>query len=130
MVIDTVSGYATQILPTAGTYNYAGVAFTQNEQGKLNYSVNFDEKTGSGSISGITAAGNITLNKGNIEPYNSTDLNGTQYTGLGITSTATSEKAGSGNYHLGFFGPNAEEVAGVVEDSNGDALIGFGGAKK
>lgn len=126
--INTVKGYATQTLPTAGTYKYEGVAFSQDERGKLAYSVNFDDRTGSGSITGITEAGNITLDKGSITARSFTNVDNTTITGSGIASTASSEKLGSGTYQLGFFGPNAEEIAGAVENNYG--VVGFGGAKK
>ena len=112
----------------AGTYQYEGVAFSQDERGKLAYSVNFDDRTGSGSITGITEAGNITLDKGSITARSFTNVDNTTITGSGIASTASSEKLGSGTYQLGFFGPNAEEIAGAVENNYG--VVGFGGAKK
>lgn len=56
------------------------------------------------------------------------DLDNSTISGMGISSTATSEKHGSGTYSLGFFGPNAEEIAGVVEQ-DGYGVVGFGGKR-
>ena len=114
MSISMVKGQATTLsaLPTAGTYNYSGAAFTQNETGgKLSYDVNFDTRTGRGIITGIAEAGTIKLDEGNIRPmsHTNTDSDNSTISGAGIQSTATSERAGSGIYKLGFFGPNAEE---------------------
>lgn len=126
--IDTVKGYATETLPSAGTYNYAGKAFSQKSSGQFNYAVNFDTRKGSGSITGITEAGKITLNEGTISNLSHTNPDNTTISGFGIQSTATSANLGNGEYKLGFFGPNAEEVAGTVSNAFGD--VGFGGTKQ
>lgn len=127
--IDTVKGQTTQALPTAGIYNYSGIAFTQDEQGKLDYQVDFDKHIGSGSITGITEAGKITLETGNIGKLSHTNFDKSVVSGHGITGAAKSERHGEGTYKLGFFGPNAEEIAGVVEQKN-QGLVGFGGTKQ
>ena len=127
--IDTVKGYATKTLPSAGTYNYVGRAFSQKSSGQFNYAVNFDTRKGSGSITGITEAGKITLQEGTISNLSHTNPDNTTISGFGIQSTATSEKKGNGEYKLGFFGPNAEEVAGTVNQNN-NGLVGFGGTKQ
>lgn len=127
--IDTLKGQATQALPSTGVYHYSGAAFTQNEQGKLDYRVDFDKLTGSGSITGIGQAGNITLNEGKIGKLSHTNPDQSFIAGHGITGNAQSERQGSGTYKLGFFGPNAEEIAGAVEQ-NGQGLVGFGGTKQ
>ena len=127
--IDTVKGYATKTLPSAGTYNYAGKAFSRDSSGQFNYAVNFDTRKGSGSITGITEAGKITLQEGTISNLSHTNPDNTTISGFGIQSTATSEKKGNGEYKLGFFGPNAEEVAGTVNQNN-NGLVGFGGTKQ
>lgn len=126
--INFVKGEATKTLPSAGTYNYAGKAFSQKEAGQFNYAVNFDTRKGSGSITGITDAGKITLNEGTISNLSHTNPDNTTISGFGIQSTATSANLGNGEYKLGFFGPNAEEVAGTVSNAFGD--VGFGGTKQ
>lgn len=131
--VSFVKGEMTQALPNAGTYNYAGKAFTQNEAGQFNYAVNFNTRKGSGSITGIAEAGKITLQEGTISNVSHTNPDNTTISGYGIESTAISEKkvngSNNGNYKLGFFGPNAEEVAGAVSQ-NGNGLVGFGGTKQ
>lgn len=133
MDITSVKGQATTAsqLPNVGIYNYSGGAFTQNETGgKLSYDVNFATRMGKGEITGINESGKITLHEGLIksDTHTNEDLDDSTISGMGISSTATSEKRGRGKYTLGFFGPNAEEIAGVVEQ-NGDGLVGFGGKR-
>ena len=125
--VDTLVGSYTQTLPSAGIYNYAGLAFNQNEQGSLKYSVNFDKRVGSGSITGLQSTGKITLNEGSIKKMPD-DFNLPFY---GIESSASVEKDATGQYEYGvaFFGPNAEEIAGLVSKGE-DTMIGFGGSKQ
>ncbi len=99
-------------IPTTGTAVYSGSAFSKNETGTLNYTVDFDARTGSGNITGMIAPGTITLDSGAIS-------------GSGITSTAN---AGAGTYELQFFGPQAEEIAGKVQGLTGGD-VGFGGKR-
>ena len=123
---DTVRGHATQTLPTSGKFNYVGEALSQEQTGRLDYTVDFAAKTGSGSISNI--AGGITLNEGRIGAMSHTNPDNTLISGHGISSTARSNSGLSGTYKLGFFGPNADEVAGVVTSGHGD--VAFGGKKQ
>ncbi len=122
----TVKGYATKTLPSSGKFNYAGEALSQDQTGKFNYTVDFAAKTGSGSISNI--AGGITLHEGKIAGMSHDNPDKTSISGYGIESTARSNSGLNGGYKLGFFGPNADEVAGVVTSPYGD--VGFGGKKQ
>lgn len=129
--VNYVQGELTKTLPSTGSFNYKGVAFTETEQGNLDYTINFDTKKGAGSISGINEAGLINLHESNITAVSHTNsLDGSSLSGFGVANgVATSEKAGNGTYKLGIFGPNAEEIAGsVLKDDN--ALVGFGGKKQ
>lgn len=126
--IDLIKGYATKVLPIAGKATYTGVAFTEDEQGTLSYNVDFSAQTGSGSISGISQAGTITLSEGTIGNISHTNSDNTTINGFGIEAGATSASLGSGSYKLGFFGPNAEEVAGAVIRGS-EAPLGFGGTR-
>lgn len=129
--VNYVQGELTKTLPSTGSFNYKGVAFTEKEQGNLDYTINFDTKKGAGSISGINEAGLINLHESNITDVSHTNsLDGSSLSGFGVANgIATSEKAGNGTYKLGIFGPNAEEIAGsVLKDDN--ALVGFGGKKQ
>ncbi len=129
--VNYVQGELTKTLPSTGSFNYKGVAFTETEQGNLDYTINFDTKKGAGSISGINEAGLINLHESditNVSHQNS--LDGSSLSGFGVANgVATSEKAGNGTYKLGIFGPNADEIAGSVLRDN-DALVGFGGKKQ
>lgn len=80
--------------------------------GKLSYTVNFDNKTGSGSITGLGDV--IHLSNGSI-------------VGTGISSTAN-QSYKTGNYYLNFYGLKAEEIAGKVS-LDGKDIIGFGGTR-
>lgn len=87
--------------------------------------MDFAEKTGSGSL------GNITLSKGDITTQTFTnEIDNSFITTPGIEGRAT---AGSlnGGYRLDFFGPNADEIVGLVELGNEEDVIGmFGGTKQ
>ena len=109
--VDGVGGLATATdkIPKAGMFTYNGIAFTKGQQGQLSYAVNFDQSVGSGVITGLADTGKITLNEGRISNQSIGGINQ-----VGVTATSISEKLGSGKYQLGFFGPNAEEIAGVV----------------
>lgn len=129
--INYVQGELTKTLPSTGSFNYKGVAFTETEQGNLDYTINFDTKKGAGSISGINEAGLINLHESDITNVShENSLDGSSLSGFGVANgVATSEKAGNGTYKLGIFGPNADEIAGSVLRDN-DALVGFGGKKQ
>ena len=109
-----IAGLKTKLeaIPTKGTANYSGKAFDAENNGTLDYNVNFENKTGSGTITGL--GNNITLKQGSIS-------------GTGISSTAT-QGYKSGSYSLDFFGKNAEEIAGKVI-FNGKDTVGFGGQR-
>lgn len=126
-----VKGMPTQTLPKAGSYTYKGKAFSETDDGTLTYDVDFDKKTGKGMIDGIDAAGKITLHEGKIGSVSHTDhaFDGKVLSGSGIEADASSEKMGNGKYKLGFFGPNAEEVAGAVFDNRNKEAVGFGGKR-
>ena len=134
-----MDGQPTKTLPSAGSFNYKGVAFTEKEQGNLNYTINFDTKKGAGSISGINQTGNITLHESDIvkvqggEAFknNSAFIYGGKKDVYGVLNgAATAEKQGKASYELGIFGPNADEVAGAVFQEHDEGTVGFGGKKQ
>ncbi|HFC8547530.1 TPA: factor H binding protein domain-containing protein [Neisseria lactamica] len=119
-----IKGYATQNLPIAGTFNYSGIASDGDKTGKLAYSVNFDSRKGHGNITGFS--NDIHLNEAEIKniSYTNKETDGTTIKGYGIEGSSNR----GGRYRLGFFGPNAEEIVGTVDDSkNGE--IGFAGSR-
>ncbi|QMT42916.1 factor H binding protein domain-containing protein [Kingella oralis] len=135
-----MDGQPTKTLPSAGSFNYKGVAFTEKEQGNLNYTINFDTKKGAGSISGISQTGNITLHESDIVKggsafrntysVNNKDVYDNNKNVYGVLNgAATSEKQGKANYELAIFGPNADEVVGSVFQGSKD-VAGFGGKKQ
>ena len=109
-----ITGLKTKLeaIPTEGTANYSGKAFDAKEEGVLAYRVDFSNKTGSGSITGL--GNDIALAQGSIS-------------GAGISSTAT-QSYKSGSYSLDFFGKNAEEIGGKVS-FDGKDVVGFGGTR-
>lgn len=117
-----IKGQTTQTLPTAGKFDYSGIASDGASQGKLAYSVDFDSRKGSGKITGID--NDINLYEAAIQNISHTnEIDNTEIKGHGIRGSSN-----RGNYALGFFGPNAEEIVGTVDDQkNGE--IGFAGSR-
>ena len=114
-LIISTSGLKTNIdaTPTLGTATYEGKAFNGgNTNGILSYFMNFTDRLGSGSITGL--GNEISLDQGSIS-------------GTGITSTAK-QLTNTGTYSLDFYGKKAEEIAGKVI-FNGKDTVGFGGTR-
>ncbi|WP_199962165.1 factor H binding protein domain-containing protein [Acinetobacter pittii] len=99
-------------MPNIGTATYVGKAFDITNNGILNYDINFTNRLGSGSITGL--GNTISLEQGSIS-------------GTGITSTAK-QLTNTGTYSLDFYGKKAEEIAGKVI-FNGKDTVGFGGTR-
>ena len=120
----TIKGLKTapDAIPMLGNATYNGKAFNGTHkpsfsgggiiEGKLNYNVNFTNRTGSGSITGL--GDTVNLKQGTIS-------------GTGISSTAQ-QSYKNGSYLLDFFGKKAEEIAGKVV-FDGKDTIGFGGTR-
>ena len=122
----TIKGLLTKAneIPTLGTATYSGKAFISDknpllastqglyEEGLLSYDVNFKNRTGAGSITGL--GDTVELQQGTIS-------------GTGINSTAQ-QGFRNGNYLLDFYGKKAEEIAGKVI-FDGKDTIGFGGTR-
>lgn len=107
----------TEKLPTTGKFTYLGSGKIGSKYGddqeevNFNYNVDFGAKTGSGSL------GNITLLEGNIDKKHY------------IRGEATDGRY-SGGYTLGFFGPDADEITGIVSTPFDDLIGIFGGTKQ
>lgn len=160
--LSDIQGLATEKaqLPTAGAFDYEGKAFggssakldsaLEEHQGKFKYRIDFDKRKGSGSIEGLSEYGRIDLKEADIgilkvnndessyemvsdEP--ALDPHPGYYSFYGVgKGEAASERGGLKYYSLGIFGPEGNEVAGVVGtsgDQNDLARdVGFGGQKK
>lgn len=128
-IIDFLSrGTPTENLPTTGKFNYSGSGKVRTKDGvrddKFNYNVDFGAKTGSGSL------GNITLSESKIKAVKHDDDIGDGLTTQVIFGKATDGSL-NGEYGLGFYGPNADEIAGSVELGDKNDVIGvFGGTKQ
>lgn len=109
-----IKGLKTQesAIPNIGTATYVGKAFDITNNGILNYDIDFTNRLGSGSITGL--GNTISLEQGSIS-------------GTGITSTAK-QLTNTGTYSLDFYGKKAEEIAGKVI-FNGKDTVGFGGTR-
>lgn len=123
-----VRGVPTEKLPTTGKFNYSGSGKIGTQSGirdaKFSYDVDFANKTGSGSL------GNITLSKGNITTQTHTsEIDNSSITTPGIEGKATDGRY-SGDYTLGFFGPDADEIVGALDLGDEDVIGIFGGTKK
>ena len=92
---------------TEGRATYEGVAFDAKAQGKLSYTVDFAQRTGSGKITGLEHIGNITLEEGKILKLSDKDAIGVQ--GKAIANDWNDV---DGKYIAQFFGPQGEEIAG------------------
>ncbi|MCS4534478.1 factor H binding family protein [Neisseria montereyensis] len=99
-------------LPQQGNYTYKGLAIGAKEQGNLEYTVNFDQRTGSGTITGFKESGTISLLPSRIKEIK--DDVSTTFSGIEGVATAESKKFSEGDYRLGFAGPAAEEIIGDV----------------
>lgn len=135
---------ALSALPTSGTYTYTGKSFSHLSDGDFAYSINLNNKTGSGSFSNLkyafpqgTAIASGTLNSAALTVTNG--VLGVQGGTANVTTNTPSvntDLAGfTFNYDLGVFGPNAEEVAGRVygtgnySGTNYDLGIGVAGKR-
>ena len=117
-----IKGQTTQTLPTSGKFDYSGIASDGASKGKLAYSVDFDSRKGSGKITGVGS--DINLHEASIREGSYTnEIDNTVINGHGIEGSSN-----RGSYRLGFFGPDAEEIVGTVDDKkNGE--IGFAGSR-
>lgn len=99
--VQSINGTKTENLPLTGEATYIGKGFNSDNIGLLNYKVNFADKTGVGSISQFNNAAipTIQLERGSI-----TD-------GM-IKANASASDGISGKYELGFYGENAQAIAG------------------
>ena len=129
-------------LPTAsgdlprGSVHYEGVAFDNRETGRLVYDIDFARRQGSGSISGLSQYGTVTLDTaplGTINGMRTGNMVGVNPTEGRATFAATGNR---GYYGFGLFGPQAAEMSGIVFDQRPDihdddsGVIGFGGARQ
>lgn len=129
MKVGLIKGDITQTLPDSGKFTYSGQAFSDTSVGRLNYEVDFNSRKGSGSVTGIAETGAITLKEADIKNVvHHNALDGSRVIGKGIDGVAETQKKGRGDYSLTFFGPNAEEIGGVVYHPGGE--VGVGGSRK
>ena len=87
----------------------------------LNYQIDYGARRGRGSITGLNGFGNIDLADAPITQNGGHNV---------IRGAATSATHGAGNYELGIFGPQANEIAGKAHFSNQpDKEVGFAGGR-
>lgn len=134
---DFIIGQATRVLPK-GKANYVGDAIIHTDKKdvyktQLTYNVDFDAAKGSGKIANV-AGKEITLAETEIEDiqYNSEYAGKSSFKGFWGEFKAFRDGA-KGDYMLGIFGPNAEEITGSVSiyDEKQDVYYdGIMGGKK
>lgn len=117
-------------LPAAGSATYLGYAMDHTDNtGLLSYGVDFGAKKGKGTISGLLPgktielqeapvvsnhiAGNVTVDGANAypDPAGGSDLTNIKYEAV-------------------FFGPQAEEIAGVIGEDLEEPIAGFAGQQQ
>lgn len=109
-------------------FTYTGQAFNETSDGKLNYEINFNTRTGQGAITELDT-GRINLNNASIGTVTHTNPDATSLSMLGIQGVAKFDDGrADGSYTLGIFGNKATEIAGVVTENNVNT-VGFGGIK-
>lgn len=126
--IDYISGNATKTLPNSGTVNYVGKSFDNDSEGSFNYNINFGTKIGQGqvNIDGKTA----NLHATRIGTLTKQEDDQMVFSGYGIGDGRVSGGI-VGEYTLGIFGNNAEEVAGYIDNANDHQTdVGFAGSKQ
>ena len=126
--VRSIQGEFTGNLPTQGIITYKGRAMTGSVTGSadhsngLNYQIDYGARRGRGSITGLNSFGNIDLADAPITQ------NGQGHNV--IRGAATSTTHGTGNYELGIFGPQANEIAGKAHFSNQpNKEVGFAGGR-
>ncbi|HNA81629.1 MAG TPA: transferrin-binding protein-like solute binding protein [Thiobacillaceae bacterium] len=112
-------------IPDSGTANYTGgmIGYTQNYDlllGAMNWAVNFNTRTVTGTFDNITKNGQSWLNSVNV----SGGWNSGQNL---VTANLSGSNVTSGTASGAFFGPNAEELGGTwrINHSNGDTGSGI-----
>lgn len=121
-------------------FDYKGKAFNQDSQGNLEYQINFNTRTGQGVITDLDI-GKIDLNVANMSSISHknpddglVDSEGqaikNDLSVLGVSGVAKfADGRADGLYHVGIFGENAEEIAGIVSQNDVN-IVGFGGTKQ
>ncbi len=109
-------------------FTYTGQAFNETSDGKLNYEINFNTRTGQGAITELDT-GKINLNNASIGTVTHTNPDAKSLRMLGIQGVAKFDDGRKdGTYTLGIFDNEATEIAGVVTENNINT-VGFGGIK-
>ena len=106
--------------PVSGKAVYQGSAFDRTEQGTLTYTLDLGAWQGEGKIEGLSRYGTITLDPAKFRlPDWKAEIYG----------SASASKGQTLQYGAAFFGPQFEEIAGIVSDAAGNDAIGFHGAR-
>lgn len=122
--VRSIQGEFTSNLPTQGIITYKGraIAGSAERSNGLNYQIDYGARRGRGSITGLNSFSNIDLADAPITQ------NGQGHNV--IRGAATSATHGAGNYELGIFGPQANEIAGKAHFNNQpNKEVGFAGGR-
>lgn len=125
---DYFTGNATKTLPNNGIVNYVGKSFDNDSEGTFNYNIDFGAKIGQGQV--VIDNKTATLHATRIGNITRSEDNQVVFSGYGVGEGRVSGNI-VGDYHLGIFGNNAEEVAGYIDNDNDRQTdVGFAGSKK
>lgn len=129
-----------EAIPTGDIFNYKGQAFNEHSVGSLSYWIDFDNRTGNGEVTGLNIGDITLLNaplKNNLRILNdpATDKPKLFVTDQdaffsGVVGKARHEDGSIQNYTVAIYGPQAQEIAGIVGDKEDIRNIGFAGKKQ
>jgi|GEM_PF-700066 len=103
----------TSLIDAGSVFNYSGIALDGENQGTLHYTMDFGQQKGSGSITGFTRTGLISLESASLNEMNY--IYGDVSTEKNVLTTGSTLQ-----YYVSFFGPNAEEITGYLFVNTGD----------
>ena len=119
-VVSFYTGLRTVNMPTVGSATYYGKLMVDEN---INFYVNYGNKTIASSVVPLDSTTNLQLTNGTIH--------GNTFSGTTRGGALGDSMVDLGSFEGGFFGPNAEELAGMATVSDGIDAVAFSfGAKK
>jgi len=108
----------TDLIARNAIFDYKGVAFDGQEEATLNYTMDFGQRTGGGTITGFARTGLINLWSAQL-PNDGIIIGKAHLENAPVLEPDVA-------YELAFFGPDAEELVGNVYDPTMEGLLGDG----
>lgn len=119
-------------VPVNGQAQYRGFASDGRARGELTYNIDFGKREGSGTISGLSHFGEITLHKAFLEKSQApgSTIQSTIIRNGAVSSTKNDFDAGFlTEYRLTLYGPKAKELGGNIDSSSYESAIIFNGER-